>query len=289
MSEQVQRIGVIGGSGLYDFDGLVDVAEHAVDTPFGRPSDVIVTGRLGAAPVAFLARHGRGHRLIPSEVPYRANIYALKLLGVRSLLAISAVGSLREPIAPLDLVLPDQFLDLTRRRDASFFGGGVVAHVAMAEPTCASLRERLAQVFDADAPPGVHLHRSGTYACIEGPSFSTRAESAMLRTLGADIVGMTNMPEARLAREAQIAYATLALVTDYDCWDAAREPVSAELAIANLLRNTAAAQKLAAALIHSLHAQPLRSIAHQALRSALVTPLDRLSAAQREPVEVLLR
>lgn len=289
MNPSIERIGILGGSGLYDFEGLADVVEHSVDTPYGKPSDVIVTGRLGAAQVAFLARHGRGHRLIPSEVPYRANLYALKSLGVRSLLAISAVGSLREHIAPLDLVLPDQFLDLTRRRDSSFFGDGVVAHVAMAEPTCARLRERVAQAFEAAALPAARLHRSATYACIEGPAFSTRAESAMLRTLGADIVGMTNMPEARLAREAQIAYATLALVTDYDCWDAAREPVSAEMAIANLMRNAAAAQKVAAALIHSLHSDPLRSGARQALRSALVTPLDTLSPAQRERVDVLLR
>ena len=289
MNPGIERIGILGGSGLYDFEGLADVAEHAIDTPYGKPSDVIVTGRLGSAKVAFLARHGRGHRLIPSEVPYRANLYALKSLGVRTLLAISAVGSLREHIAPLDLVLPDQFLDLTRKRESTFFGEGIVAHVAMAEPTCAALRERVTQAFETVALPGVQLHRSATYACIEGPAFSTRAESAMLRTLGADIVGMTNMPEARLAREAQIAYATLALVTDYDCWDAAREPVSAELAIANLMRNAAAAQQVAAALIQGLHAQPLQSVAHQALRSALVTPLDRLSPAQRERVDTLLR
>ncbi len=289
MNPMIERVGLLGGSGLYDFEGLADVVEHMVDTPYGKPSDVIVTGRLGSAPVAFLARHGRGHRLIPSEVPYRANLYALKSLGVRTLLAISAVGSLREHIAPLDLVLPDQFLDLTRKRDATFFGDGVVAHVSMAEPTCAALRGRVAQAFETVALPGVHLHRSATYACIEGPAFSTRAESAMLRTLGADIVGMTNMPEARLAREAQIAYASLALVTDYDCWDAAREPVSAELAIANLVRNAAAAQKVAARLIESLHEHALQSSAHQALRSALVTPLDKLAFAQRERVEMLLR
>ena len=289
MTPPSERIGILGGSGLYEFEGLADVVEHALDTPYGKPSDVIVTGRLGSAQVAFLARHGRGHRLIPSEVPYRANLYALKSLGVRTLLAISAVGSLREPIAPLDLVLPDQFLDLTRKRESTFFGDGVVAHVAMAEPTCAALRQRVAQAFESVALPGAQLHRSATYACIEGPAFSTRAESAMLRTLGADIVGMTNMPEARLAREAQIAYATLALVTDYDCWDAAREPVSAELAIANLMRNAAAAQRIAAALIQDLHAQPLQSDAHRCLRSALVTPLDKLSPAQRERVDMLLR
>ena len=289
MNPSIERIGILGGSGLYDFDGLADVVEHALETPYGKPSDVIVTGRLGSAQVAFLARHGRGHRLIPSEVPYRANIHAMKSLGVRSLLAISAVGSLREHIAPLDLVLPDQFLDLTRKRESSFFGDGIVAHVSMAEPTCAALRERVARAYEAAGLPGVHLHGSATYACIEGPAFSTRAESAMLRALGADIVGMTNMPEARLAREAQIAYATLALVTDYDCWDPAREPVSAELAIANLMRNAAAAQKVAAALIASLNAQPLQSPAHQALRSALVTPLDKLAPAQRERVDLLLR
>ena len=289
MNSTTERIGILGGSGLYAFEGLVDVVEHAVDTPYGTPSDVIVTGRLGSAQVAFLARHGRGHRLIPSEVPYRANIYALKELGVRSLLAISAVGSLREHVAPLDLVLPDQFLDLTRKRESTFFGDGIVAHVSMAEPTCAALRERAVQAFEALALPSVRMHRSATYACIEGPAFSTRAESAMLRTLGADIVGMTNMPEARLAREAQIAYATLALVTDYDCWDAGREPVSAELAISNLTRNAAVAQKIAAAVIQSVNAQPLQSEAHQALRSALVTPLAGMTARQRARVDILLR
>ncbi len=289
MNSTIERIGILGGSGLYAFEGLVDVVEHAVDTPYGTPSDVIVTGRLGSAQVAFLARHGRGHRLIPSEVPYRANIYALKELGVRSLLAISAVGSLREHVAPLDLVLPDQFLDLTRKRESTFFGDGIVAHVSMAEPTCAALRERAVQAFEALALPSVRMHRSATYACIEGPAFSTRAESAMLRTLGADIVGMTNMPEARLAREAQIAYATLALVTDYDCWDAGREPVSAELAISNLTRNAAVAQKIAAAVIQSVNAQPLQSEAHQALRSALVTPIAGMTASQRARVDILLR
>ena len=289
MNSTTERIGILGGSGLYAFEGLVDVVEHAVDTPYGTPSDVIVTGRLGSAQVAFLARHGRGHRLIPSEVPYRANIYALKELGVRSLLAISAVGSLREHVAPLDLVLPDQFLDLTRKRESTFFGDGIVAHVSMAEPTCAALRERAVQAFEALALPSVRMHRSATYACIEGPAFSTRAESAMLRTLGADIVGMTNMPEARLAREAQIAYATLALVTDYDCWDAGREPVSAELAISNLTRNAAVAQKIAAAVIQSVNAQPLQSEAHQALRSALVTPIAGMTASQRARVDILLR
>ncbi|MDE2271484.1 MAG: S-methyl-5'-thioadenosine phosphorylase [Xanthomonadaceae bacterium] len=289
MNSTTERIGILGGSGLYAFEGLVDVVEHAVDTPYGTPSDVIVTGRLGSAQVAFLARHGRGHRLIPSEVPYRANIYALKELGVRSLLAISAVGSLREHVAPLDLVLPDQFLDLTRKRESTFFGDGIVAHVSMAEPTCAALRERAVQAFEALALPSVRMHRAATYACIEGPAFSTRAESAMLRTLGADIVGMTNMPEARLAREAQIAYATLALVTDYDCWDAGRAPVSAELAISNLTRNAEVAQKIAAAVIQSVNAQALQSEAHQALRSALVTPLAGMTASQRARVDILLR
>ncbi len=289
MTAPSERLGIIGGSGLYAFDGLRDVAQHVVETPYGSPSDAIVTGQLGDAPVAFLARHGRGHRLIPSEVPYRANLYALKLLGVRTLLAISAVGSLREDIAPLDMVIPDQFIDLTRARASTFFGDGVVAHVAMAEPTCGALRSRLALAVEAAAPKGIRLHRSATYACIEGPTFSTRAESSMLRALGADIVGMTNMPEAKLAREAQIAYATLALVTDYDCWDAAREPVTAELAIANLMRNASAAQRVATALIDMLHAKPLESTAHQALHTALVTPLDRLTGEQRVRIDVLLR
>jgi 5'-methylthioadenosine phosphorylase len=282
------RIGIIGGSGLYAMAGLEHISEHHIDTPYGTPSDTIITGLLDNVPVAFLARHGRRHRLIPSEIPYRANIHALKFLGVRELLSISAVGSLREEIAPLDMVLPDQFIDLTRQRTSTFFGDGAVAHVAMADPVCAVLAERMATAFARSKLPDVCLHRDGTYACVEGPAFSTRAESHMLRGMGAHIVGMTNMPEALLAREAQIAYATLALVTDYDCWHTQREAVSADMAIANLMRNAEHAQTVVRTLVGLLHADPITSPAHTALQSALVTRVEDMTPEVRARLDVLL-
>lgn len=282
-------IGVIGGSGLYAMTELQEAREHTLDTPFGKPSDAIVTGRIRGVEVAFLARHGRGHRLIPSEVPYRANIYAMKALGVRYLISISAVGSLRENIGPLDMVLPDQFIDLTKRRDSTFFGDGAVAHVSMAQPVCSDLAQILAQAFAYTGfPETIRLHRGGSYVCIEGPAFSTRAESHWYRGLGASVIGMTNMPEAKLAREAQIAYATLALATDYDCWHPREAEVTAELAIANLMTNAANAQRVLLVAIAALALSNPTSIAHTALNSALVTPADTLSPALRARLGVLL-
>lgn len=282
-------IGIVGGSGLYQMEALEDPREHAIDTPFGRPSDAIVSGRVRGTEVAFLARHGRGHRLIPSEVPYRANIYAMKTLGVRYLMSISAVGSLREDIRPLDVVLPDQFIDLTRRRDATFFGDGAVAHVSMAQPVCANLAQVLAQAHvDADLPDETRMHRGGTYVCIEGPAFSTLAESQWYRSLGASVVGMTNMPEAKLAREAQIAYATLALVTDYDCWHPREAAVTAELAIANLTRNADTARRVLIEAIAALAARWPASGAHTALASGLVTRPDSMPDTVRARLAALL-
>lgn len=278
---QQALIGVIGGSGLYQMEALQQATEHALDTPYGKPSDVIVTGLLHDVPVAFLARHGRGHRLIPSEVPYRANIHALKQLGVRYLMSMSAVGSLREEIRPLDMVLPDQFIDLTRRRDATFFGDGAVAHVSMAQPVCArvgdALARAIAEVNLAHPDEPIQVHRGGTYVCIEGPQFSTQAESHWYRSMGAHVIGMTNMPEAKLAREAQIAYATLAMVTDFDCWHPSEAHVTAQLAIANLFRNAERAQKIAAAAIRIIAAELAPSMAHDALASALVTQPGAMS------------
>ncbi|RME67071.1 MAG: S-methyl-5'-thioadenosine phosphorylase [Alphaproteobacteria bacterium] len=282
------RIGVMGGSGLYGMPALGDRREHVIDTPYGAPSDAIVTGRLGGVPVAFLARHGRGHRLIPSQVPYRANIHAMKSLGVRYLLSVSAVGSLKEDIRPLDMVLVDQFIDMTKKREASFFGDGAVAHVAMARPVCAAMADILARAFRAAAIEGPRLHRAGTYVCIEGPAFSTLAESAWYRAMGAAVIGMTNMPEAKLAREAQIAYATLALVTDYDCWHPSEASVSADMAIANLTRNAENAQRLLAHAIAMLDREAPASPAHAALKQALVTPLDAMDSATRARLSVLL-
>ena len=279
--------GVIGGSGLYAMEGLTEIREQQIETPFGAPSGPVVTGCLDGVPVAFLARHGQGHRLIPSEVPYRANVYALKTLGVRYLLSVSAVGSLREDVAPLDLVLPDQFIDLTKRRENTFFGQGAVAHVSMAQPVCAALSDVLAQAI-ADCALKVRLHRGGPYVCIEGPAFSTLAESNWYRSMGATVIGMTAMPEAKLAREAEIAYATLALVTDYDCWHPSEAHVSADLALANLARNAANAQRIIKVLAQRLHRAPPHSAAHSALSTALVTRPEQMSAQTRARLQVLI-
>lgn len=281
-------IGIIGGSGLYHIDALTNVREVSIDTPFGAPSDKILTGHLHGAPVAFLARHGRGHNLLPSEIPYQANIYALKSLGVRYLISVSAVGSLHESMRPLDMVLPDQFIDMTKNRAQTFFGQGAMAHVSMAQPVCAALTDILVKAFEATAFPDIHLHQQGTYVCIEGPSFSTLAESLWYRSMPAHIIGMTNMPEAKLAREAQIAYATLALVTDYDCWHPREANVTAEMAIANLRKNAVHAQQVLIRAIQELaEAQPV-SIAHSALASGLVTPISMMTEAVKTRLQALL-
>lgn len=282
------EIAVIGGSGLYDMQGLEDIQEIHLHTPYGPPSDAIRVGRLGQARVAFLARHARGHKLLPSEIPFLANIWALKSLGVRYLLSVSAVGSLCEPFAPLDLVLPDQFIDHTRGRPRSFFGEGAVAHVSLADPVCPDLQ---ALVWTEAQTLGFgrgRVHRGGTYICIDGPQFSTRAESLMYRQWGAQVIGMTNLPEARLAREAEIAYATLALVTDYDCWRERTEAVTAEIAVARLMENAANAQTLLAKVVGRLHLSRPASKAHQALGPALITPVSAMSEVAREKLQPLL-
>lgn len=288
-------VGIIGGSGLYQMEGLQNAEEHRLHTPFGAPSDVIVTGTLNGAGVAFVARHGRGHRLLPSEVPYRANIYALKQLGVRYVLSVSAVGSLREEFKPLDMVLPDQFIDMTKRRESSFFGQGAVAHVSMAQPVCALVSDALARAVQtvlaaesAQTRGGIALHRGGTYVCIEGPQFSTQAESHWYRSMGAGVIGMTNMPEAKLAREAQMAYATLAMVTDYDCWHPVEAHVTTDMALANLLQNADRAQKVIAQTIRLLGAERPVSAAHTALQSALVTQPDAMTPEVRQRLAALL-
>ncbi len=285
-------VGVIGGSGLYQMDALIDVQEQRISTPFGDPSDVLVTGSVHGVRVAFVARHGRGHRLLPSEVPYRANIHALKQLGVRYVLSVSAVGSLREEFKPLDMVLPDQFIDLTKRRDSSFFGNGAVAHVSMAQPVCAQVSNALARavqsVLAAEGATGIGLHTSGTYVCIEGPQFSSQAESHWYRSMGAGVIGMTNMPEAKLAREAQMAYATLAMVTDFDCWHPVEAHVTANMALTNLLQNAGRAQKVVAEAIRLLGAEQPVSPAHSALQTALVTQPDAMAPDMRARLAALL-
>lgn len=280
-------IGIIGGSGLYHMPGLKNPRRHAIDTPFGRPSATIISGELAGRRVAFLARHGEAHALLPSEVPYRANIYALKQLGVKYLLAFSAVGSLSEAIAPLHMVTPDQYIDMTKQRHSSFFGAGVVAHVSMAHPVCSALSQQLASAV-ARAAPAVTLHHHGTYVCIEGPQFSSLAESRWYQSMGADIIGMTAQPEAKLAREAQIAYASLGMVTDYDCWRPQEANVTTGLAIANLQKNAGKVPHIVAEAVANIAATQPSSEAHMALKQGLVTPLDSMSPPEKSLVETLL-
>lgn len=235
-------IGIIGGSGLYEMEGLENVAEVEVSTPFGQPSDRLVTGVYAGRRLVFLPRHGRGHRFLPSEVPYRANIWALKSLGVSSIVSISAVGSMAEELKPGDICLPDQFLDRTWGRPSTFFGNGIVGHVAFADPVCPALTGALWQA--GEEIPGVTFHRGGSYVCIQGPQFSSRAESMTYRGYGAKVIGMTNVTEAKLAREAEICYATVALVTDYDCWHETEESVSVEAILAVLAKNVSTAREI---------------------------------------------
>lgn len=278
------RIGIVGGSGLYQLDGLTGARWVTVRTPFGAPSDAYCIGRLGDREVVFLPRHGRGHRLMPSELNFRANVYGFKRLGVEWLLSVSAVGSLREEIAPLDLVVPDQFYDHTRRRISTFFGDGVVAHVGMADPVCPDLAERL---YRAAVACGARVHRGGTYLCIEGPQFSTRAESRIYRGWGVDVIGMTNLPEAKLAREAELCYATLALVTDYDVWHASEAAVSVEAVVANLQRNVETARAVLGAVVPTI-GPPRTCACPGLLRTAVITAPEAIPAAARRRLALLL-
>ena len=280
------RLGVLGGSGLYAMEGLEDIREIQVDTPFGPPSDSLRLGRLGGMEVVFLARHGRHHTLLPTEGPYRANIWAMRSLGVRWILSPSAVGSLQEAVRPLDMVVPDQFIDRTHQRALSFFGEGAVAHVALADPFCPSLSRLLADVADSLMPEGRSLHRGGTYLCMEGPAFSTRAESNLYRSWGCTVIGMTNHTEARLAREAEIAYATLAMATDYDCWYADHDSVTVEMVIGNLRANAALATQIVRTTAERIAALRPTSGAHTALRDALMTPKDQVPAETRRKLDL---
>ena len=265
------EIGIIGGSGLYEMEGFETAREVAVDTPFGAPSDRLRVGRLEGRSVAFLARHARGHRILPSELNFKANVFALKLLGVQAILSVSAVGSLKEKYAPLHMVIPDQLFDRTYLRPSTFFGRGLVAHVAFAQPFCPVLSATLAE---ACGEAGATFHRGGTYVCIEGPQFSTRAESELYRSWGMDLVGMTNLQEAKLAREAELCYATLAMVTDYDCWHPDHDSVTADQIIANLVRNAATAKAVLRAALRRLPSSPRTCDCGSALKQALVTPAE---------------
>jgi len=267
-------IGIIGGSGLYEMEGMEAVREEVVRTPFGEPSDRYILGRLHGRPVAFLARHGRGHRLMPSELNFRANIFGFKVLGAEWILSASAVGSMREEIKPLDILIPDQFFDRTTQRVSSFFGNGLIAHVSVADPTCEVLGDIL---YRAGRQLGAAMHRGGTYLCIEGPQFSTRAESRIYRSWGVDVIGMTNLQEAKLAREAEICYATMALVTDYDVWHATEEDVNVEAVVKILLQNVQTAKAVIRAAVADIPETRTCPCAH-ALRNAIITARHAIPA-----------
>ncbi|WP_211941817.1 S-methyl-5'-thioadenosine phosphorylase [Cylindrospermopsis raciborskii] len=281
-------IGIIGGSGLYKMSALQDAEELDIKTPFGSPSDTIIIGTLAGARVAFLARHGRNHGLLPSELPFRANIYAMKQLGVKYLLSASAVGSLRAEVKPLDMVIPDQFIDRTKNRVSTFFGEGIVAHIAFGNPICQNLAAVLADAIASLNLPDVTLHREGTYLCMEGPAFSTKAESNMYRSWGATVIGMTNLTEAKLAREAEIAYATLALVTDYDCWHPDHDHVTVDMVISNLQHNGINAQEVIIETVKRLSENLPPSEAHSALKYAILTNLADVPTETKQKLGLLL-
>jgi 5'-methylthioadenosine phosphorylase len=285
MSEEIPAIGIIGGSGLYQMEGVERPTEQRVETPFGDPSDAIVGGQMHGRQVYFLPRHGRGHRLLPHELNHRANIYALRSLNVRWIICVTAVGSLQEKYAPRDVFLPSQFFDRTSRRaEHTFFGAGIAAHVSFAEPISTNLRQILAESV---RELGVKVHNGGTYVNMDGPAFSTRAESELNRRHGFDVIGMTNLPEAKLAREAEIALATMAMITDYDCWKVEEEPVSAQTVFEHVLANAEAAKKILAEVIPRLPSEP-NWPEHRALDSALVTDRKLWPTVTREKLKAIL-
>jgi len=276
-------IGVIGGSGLYEIEGLTGVKEVKVKTPFGNPSDAYITGALGEVEMVFLPRHGRGHRLLPSELNYRANIFGMKKLGVEQIISVSAVGSMREAIKPGDIVVVDQFLDRTKGREATFFGNGIVGHVEFADPVCSPLSNTL---YQAGKRVKASMHKGGTYICIEGPQFSTRAESKVYRKWGVDVIGMTNVPEVKLAREAEICYATLALSTDYDCWHETEESVTVEMILDTLKRNVAMAKAI---ILEAVKSMPERGGCRcdTAAQYAIITDRKAIPATVKEELQPL--
>ncbi len=282
---QTAEIGIIGGSGLYAMPGLIGARAHRLDTPFGEPSDALIVGELEGRRVAFLARHGRGHRLLPSELNFRANIYAMKALGVERILSVSAVGSLKEEHKPTDFVIPDQFLDRTFARVGTFFGEGIVAHVGFGDPVCATVSAAFEQ---ACTQVGVVGKRGGTYVCMEGPQFSTRAESNLYRSWGADVIGMTNLQEAKLAREAEICYATLAMVTDYDCWREGHDDVTIEQVVAVMQQNSDHAARVVKAAVAAMPTERSCPCA-SALKYAILTDRAAIPQATKERLGLLLK
>ncbi len=278
------EIGVIGGSGLYAMAELEDKEEVQIDTPFGSPSETYVVGELSGKRVAFLARHGKNHRILPSELNFRANIYGFKILGVTRILSASAVGSLNIEHKPMDFVIPDQFVDRTRLRVSTFFGEGVVAHISFADPICSQLAD---QVETAAGNIDLPIKRGGTYLCMEGPAFSTRAESHLYRSWGMDLIGMTNLQEAKLAREAEICYVTIAMVTDYDCWHEEEEPVTVETLIGYLTKNSGTAQRLVKEIVHILPVK-VDCACHHALENAILTPIDKIPPTTKKKLKEII-
>ena len=278
------KIGIIGGSGLYRIDGVTEIEEVKPDTPFGKPSDAIMLGNLEGTRVAFLPRHGKGHRISPSELPSKANIYALKSLGVERIISVGAVGSLNEEIQPLDLVIPDQLIDRTRVRDSTFFTNGIVAHIAFAEPFCPVLSQIL---FEAATKAGAKVHKGGTYLAMEGPQFSSQAESQLYRSWGADIVGMTALPEAKLAREAEICYARIAIVTDYDCWHPRYESVTTEMILTNLQTGVDTAREVLRLAIPNIP-QERNCACAAALKDAIATSPEYISDRAKVDLALLI-
>lgn len=278
------RIGIIGGSGLYRIEGMSEVEEVNVSTPFGKPSDTMILGNLEDVRVAFLPRHGRGHHINPTELPVKANIYALKSLGVERIISVNAVGSLKEGIRPMDLVVPDQLIDRTKGRDSTFFTNGMVAHIAFAEPFCPTLSQVLSE---AATKAGARIHKGGTYLAIEGPQFSTKAESQLYRNWGADVIGMTVLPEAKLAREAEICYTSLAFVTDYDCWHPSYESVTTEMILANLAKGVGTARKILRLAIPDIP-QQRDCICATALEAAIVTSPKYIPQETRRDLDLIV-
>jgi 5'-methylthioadenosine phosphorylase len=277
-------IGVIGGSGLYEIEGLTNIERVRVSTPFGDPSDEYVIGQLGHARCVFLPRHGRGHRILPHEINFRANIHGMKQLGVQHILSVSAVGSMKEEIRPGDIVVPDQFFDRTKARPSSFFGEGVAGHVAFADPIC---EHTAAHVYEAAKAAGARVHKGGTYVVIDGPMFSTRAESNVYRSWGVSVIGMTNLPEAKLAREAEICYATIALSTDYDCWHSSEEDVSVEAVLAVIRQNVDLAKKIVKNAVERIPAERTCGCVNAA-QFAVMTAPEAMTPAVRERLQAIM-
>ena len=277
------RIGIIGGSGLYNIEGITDVENITVETPFGNPSDKFITGKLEGKDVVFLPRHGKTHSILPSELNFRANIYGMKKLGVERIIAVSAVGSMKKEIKPLDIVIPDQFIDRTQGRTGTFFGDGIVGHVSLADPVCSALADTL---YKAANSAGATVHKGGTYVCIEGPQFSTRAESLTYRQWDVSIIGMTNLQEAKLAREAEICYSTLALSTDYDCWHEGEEDVTAEIVLQNIMKNVDTAKAIIKHAIPMIESERDCGCAN-ASRNAIITHKDNIPNETKERLSVI--